>query len=448
LDEIWTGVKKGLHDEVGAHDYQMWIQRLRTVGETEGELVLGCPNDLARQWVEDRFQTLIAMRVSEAAGRPVPVALKTAPEEEGPGDKVSQPPIRQLSLGMDSTPAGGGRFLRRDFTFDRFVVGEFNAFAYSAAMAMVNGARGVNQPLCLLSKNGNGKSHLSQAMGHEIKRLRPLDRVFYVTVEDFAQEMVSSLHRGTISEFKEKYRRNCDVLLMEDLQYLTGKERTQVELAFALDHLLEAGKKLIFTSVYTPAKIPKLHESLFSRLSASVVTAMEAPDFATRVRILKKKAADLGLPLAREILEFLASELTESVRQLEAGLNGVAAKSSLLQVPMDLCLAEGVVKTIVRQKSDITLGVLKRLVCQYYHITNEEIIGKGREQRVVKPRQVAMYLGKRYTDQSIQSIGRSFNRYHATALHSIAVVERLIRERGELQRQVEFLCEKVEAGEF
>ncbi|MBW1988329.1 MAG: chromosomal replication initiator protein DnaA [Deltaproteobacteria bacterium] len=448
--EIWERAKESIREQVSDHDFQMWVRPVEMLELGDGEVVLACPTELACRWVNNHFLDLFASGIRKAAGQDLKVKVRSAPAPEqknGEAKKPDRQPVRQLSLPMDSVPVGGGRFLRRNFTFDRFVVGECNHYAYNAALNLASRKK-AETPLYFLSKNGMGKSHLSQAVGHEILKRNPGERVYYVSVEDFANEMVAAMRKGSMADFKETYRRKCDVLLLEDMQYLTGKERTQVELAFTLDSLLEAGKKLIFTSIYMPSKIPKLHESLFSRLSACVVTYMDAPDFRTRVRILKKKALELKTCIPRDILEYLASELTESVRQLEGGLNGLVAKSTLLQRPVDLSLADGVVKTISRRKKEITLGRIKRLVCAYYRISEQDICSKSRKKEIVRPRQIAMYLGRRYTDQSIQSIGRSFNRYHATALHAISTVERQLKEQGDVRNQVEFLCEKIEAGEL
>jgi chromosomal replication initiator protein len=276
----------------------------------------------------------------------------------------------------------------------------------------------------------------------------PLDRVYYITAEDFANEMINSFRNNTISEFKKKYRNGCDVLLLEDVHYLTGKERTQIELALTLDTLFEAGKKLIFSSCYLPSEIPKLNDKLLSRLSCGLISNIDPPNFRTRVRILEKKAGTNGYKIPKEITEYLASELSDNVRQLESGLIGVAVKSSLLGAPINLDLAESVVKNIIRQRSNITIDVIKKIVCKYYGISVRDLVSRSRKQNIVRPRQIAIYLSRRYTDQPLQVIGRNFNRYHATALYAIGVVERGLKENGSLQKHVDFFCQKLESGKY
>ena len=293
-----------------------------------------------------------------------------------------------------------------------------------------------------------GKSHLSQAIGHHILAEHPSDQVYYITAEDFTNEMIDAFRHDCVNAFKNKYRTGCDVLLLEDVHYLSGKERTQIELALTLDSLLESGKKIIFSSCNLPADIPKLNDKLRSRLSSSLISEIDPPGFGTRVRILRKKSQIYGEAVPDDVLQYLAGELTDDVRQLESGLVGVTAKSSLLGVPIDLDLAGSVVKNIVRRKKTITIDVIKKLVCKEYRVAVSDVVSKSRRQCFVKPRQIAIYLSRKYTDSPLQAIGRSFQRYHATALHSIKTVEKEVQLKGAVSRQVAYLSKKLETGQF
>jgi len=302
--------------------------------------------------------------------------------------------------------------------------------------------------LFLLSKTGMGKSHLSQAIGNHVQSIYPRDRVYYITAENFSNEMVQAYRHDEIDKFKSKYRNRCDVLLLEDVHYLSGKERTQIELALALDTLFESGKRIIFSSCYLPTDIPKLSDELRSRLSYGLISSIDPPNFRTRVRILNKKMGLNGYQMPENVVHYLAGELTDDVRQLESGMNGVAAKSSLLGIPIDLNLAESVVKNIVRQRKRITIDVIKKLVCKYYNISIEDVMSRSRKQNFVRPRQIAIYLSRHYTDAPLQSIGKSFNRYHATALHSIKCIERGIKQNSAIKKQIGFFRKKLESGKF
>jgi chromosomal replication initiator protein len=293
-----------------------------------------------------------------------------------------------------------------------------------------------------------GKSHLSQAIGHQILAESPAERVYYMTAEDFTNEMVTSYKTNSVGNFKEKYHKGCDVLLLEDVQYLSGKGRTQIELAHTLDSLFNENKKIIFSSCFSPTEIPKLSENLRSRLACGLISSIEPPDYRMRVKILKKFARANNWEMPGEVIEFLAAELTQDVRQLKSGLVGVSAKASLMGGPIDIHLAADVIKNMVRQSQTITINSIKKLVCKYYNVTPKELVSRSRKQALVRPRQIAIYLSRRYTDQPLQAIGKSFNRYHATAMHAIGAVEKGIRLGGTIQRHIEYLCQKLETGEY
>jgi chromosomal replication initiator protein len=446
MEAIWSEAKASIKSQIPGHSFMMWIEPLQLVNREGQGIVLSCPNAFSKKRVLDHYGSLIESEVSRVAGRSCRLSMEVSRTTVFTRSKPEDP--FQLPLPNLNVRPHNGRLLRKDFTFDQFVVGGNNDFAYSASLSLASRKGAHQNALFLLSKTGMGKSHLSQAIGHHILSQNPSDRVYYITAEDFSNEMVQSFRQGSISAFKEKYRNQCDVLLLEDVHYLSGKDRTQVELAFTLDTLFEVGKKIIFSSCYLPADIPKLNDKLRSRLSYGLISSIEPPSFRTRVRILEKKATFNGHKMPQEVIHYLASELQEDVRQLESGLIGVTAKSSLLGSPIDLNLAESVVRHIVRQRKNITVDAIKKLVCKHYNISIKEIVSSSRKQSIVRPRQVAIYLSRRYTDSPLQAIGRSFNRYHATALHSIQAVERGIKENSPVKTQVEFLCQKLESGKF
>ncbi|MEW5733474.1 MAG: chromosomal replication initiator protein DnaA [Thermodesulfobacteriota bacterium] len=457
-NEIWDRAKKNLQQDMPANGYLMWIEPMRFVSGDAGKMTLECPNDFYRKWVMDNYLAQVKDAVSCEAGVSVALTICAAPPSGPAPEKKPEPASarrepasarpepRQMPLYPEEAGRRPSRSFRSDFTFDRFVVGRSNEFAYTLALSVASRKTGSHSPLFLLSKTGLGKSHLSHAMGNHIRREQPEKRVVYVTAEEFTNEMVSAIQGNSISRFKDKYRKNCDVLLLEDVQFLSGKERTQMELACTLDCLMESRKKLVFTSTHLPQEIPKLHQSVYSRLAGGVISTIEAPDFAMRVRILKNKANGHRIPL--EVLEFLASEIAGDVRTLESGIAGLLARSSLLSVPVDLGLAREVVKGLGACRKVITLSTIVELVSRYYKVSSEELMSKSRRQKVVIPRQVAMYLARRYTDQSLPAIGRFFNRYHATALHALSCVEKKLAERSRMGREVEFFCKKIEEGEI
>lgn len=446
MKRVWNEVKASIKSRIPDHSFRMWIEPLRIARCDENGMVLFSPNFFSRKRVLDNYGPMIESEIKRVLGRSCRLSIEISATVALPKSKADD--NLQLSLPNITARPHNGRLLKKDFTFDHFVVGKNNDFAYSASLSMASTKNSSQSALFLLSKTGMGKSHLTQAVGHLILSENPSDRVYYTTAEGFSNEMVYAYQHNSINSFKEKYRNQCDVLLLEDVHYLRGKERTQIELALTLDKLFEADKKIIFSSCYLPADIPKLDDKLRSRLSCGLISNIDPPDFKTRVRILKKKSKLNGCKIPETIIHYLASELTEDVRQLESGLVGVTAKSLLLGEPIDFKLAESVTKNIIRQRKNITIDVIKKMVCKDYKISITDIVSSSRKKSIVRPRQIAIYLSRRYTDTSLQEIGRSFNRYHATALHSIGAIERELKENGPLQKQVDFICKKLESGKF
>lgn len=439
----------------------MWIEPLKWRGSENGTIALDCPNGFSKKWVEGNYSELLTSRISQAAGKPYALSLgvMTAGDQPPRGESVSEThrpekqtkktkPERQLLLPDLHVRPNGGRMLKKDFTFENFVVGENNDFAFSAVLSMGTKKSSLNKSLFLTSKPGMGKSHLTQALGHHALRTDTSARVYYITADDFSNEMVYAFNTKSISRFKEKYRTGCDMLLLEDVHSLAGRERTQSELAMVVDYLLDADRKVLFTDACLPGDIPGLNRQLQSRLACGLITAMEPPNFKTRVRILQKKSQLYGYQVPFDVMEYLADNLVDDVRQLESGLNNVAMKSSLLGIPVDLTLAASVVQNMSVARSRITLDTIKKLICREYGILEKDIMSRSRKQRLTWPRQVGIFLSRRFTDRSLKEIGRCYNRYHATVIHSVNCVESAIKSKRSAMQEIDLLSKKIEDGKL
>jgi len=491
MEVAWQKIKSEIKNHIPAHSFNLWIEPVEFIREDNNYIVLFCSNAYFRKRVMDQYGSQITAGFRKITGKKINLKIEITRDKDTVNDvneknspkkservaknekksnfsfgssmarKTKLNISKQLTLpGTNSIKLQSGRLLRKNFTFDKFVVGTNNDFAYSAAQSLAVGKQSVNNALFLLAGTGMGKSHLSQAVGHQILSDKPDAKVYYITAEDFTNEMVASFKTHTADAFKERYRTQCDVLLLEDTHFLTGKDATQKELSLTLDYLFEANKKIIFSGCYLPNDIERMNEQLKSRLSSGLISNIDVPDYKTRVKILRKKCKEKSYKINSEktdetfatipgeIIEYLAGELSENVRQLESGLMSVIAKSSLLGVPVDIALAESIIKNIAHRKKVITVETIKDIVCEQYTITKEMLVSKSRKQAVVRPRQMAIYLSRKYTDQPLKAIGKSFNRYHATALHSINSVERGIKAKGHVLKQLEFLIKKIENGKF
>jgi chromosomal replication initiator protein len=451
MEALFEKVKAACKKRLPAHSFQMWIEPIKYSNSDSNRITLSAPNFYLKKRLQGQYADLILSELKNVTGNAYTLQVEIL---DGKGKSTLEPtgllPKSPIQLGLPNIQIRPhcGRLLRRDFTFDQFVVSGNNDFAFSAALAHATRKQTDQHTLMLLAQTGMGKSHLSQAIGHHILSEQPEERVFYMTAEDFTNEMVQSLRHGSIDQFKKKYRDQCDILLVEDVHFLSGKTRTQDELSATLDYLHDTGKKIIFSSCYAPVDIPKISDQLRSRLSSGLITRIESPSFRTRVRILQKKAKAKGVNLPVEVCHYLAAELSEDVRQLESGLIGVTAKSSLLGKEIDLKLAESVVRDIAHQRKRITIDSIKDLVCTQFGISVKDISSKSRKQQITRPRQIAMYLSRKYTDTPLQAIGQSYNRYHATVLHAINAVELEIKESSALKHQVELLANKIEQNQI
>lgn len=464
-ESVWNEVKSNLKTLLPGHSFRMWIQPIQLLGSEENVITLLCPNSFSRKRIKDNYLAGITEEFGKLGFADVKIELDIAQNQKTrkkASIALSASKAKNTNIIQKRTPNSDqltlpglppsfetGRMLKKDYTFDHFIVGNNNDFAYSASLSLAQGGNNCNGALYLLAGTGLGKSHLSQAVGHHVIDQGVTNKVFYVTAEDFTNEMVNSIKNNTISSFKDKYRKKCDVLILEDIHFLSGKDATQKELAMTLDYLLDAEKKLIFSGCYLPDDIPKMNEQLKSRLTMGLVTKMEAPDFETRVKILKKKSQINGYKIPNEVSDYIAQELCDNVRQLESGLAGVVAKGSLMGEPINLSLARAVLETISKKSSkQITIDAIKKLICNEFGISQEDLVSTSRKNKLVHPRQMAIYLSRKYTDQPLKTIGKSFNRYHATAIYSINAVEKAIQQQGPFCEQLNYLYKKIEAGKF
>lgn len=463
MESYWKAVKSQIKESVPEHCYRMWVEPVALLEHDSDCITLSTPNEFSKRRLKENYLPAFEEAFLKL-GKSVRIEFKAGggqAAKPAQTDQASKGFFPAVSMGaarapkFEDAPLPGidpsfhcGRMLKKGFTFDDFVVGDNSNFAYSASLSLAQGRINGAGMLFLLSKTGLGKSHLSQAVGHHIIANSRASRVFYVTAEDFTNEMIFSLKNNTIQTFKEKYRQKCDVLILEDIHFLSGKNATQKELAMTLDYLLDADKKIIFSGCERPDDIPKLNDNLKSRLNMGLVTEIQTPDFDTRVKILHKKSKGLGCLLPHDVTDYIAQELCDDVRQLESGLFGVVAKGQLMGRNIDIELAQSVLENMTRNRKRITIDLIKKLVCSEFSITEQDIISKSRKHRIVKPRQVAMFLARRYTDHSIKQIGTSFKRYHATAIYSVNAVEKEMRQKGVLYEQISYLSKKIETGKF
>ncbi|WP_321492427.1 chromosomal replication initiator protein DnaA [uncultured Desulfobacter sp.] len=467
MDLFLEKVKFHIKESVPDHCYRMWIEPVKLSAHDSEHVVLEVPNEFYVKRLKEHYLAYFEAGFLRF-GKKVSIEFKVHNKTIGSNPvqtqkKQAQQPIAvtpaiPAAVSVPSefhiqlpgmTPAFNcGRMLKKNFTFDDFVVGDNSSFAYTASLCLAQGDLNGAGILFLIGKTGLGKSHLSQAVGHHMLANDLTQQVLYVTAEDFTNEMIYALKNNRIDQFKEKYRRKCDVLILEDVHFLAGKTATQKELAMTLDYLIDADKKIIFSGCERPDEIPKLNESLKSRLNMGIVTEIKAPDFNTRVKILEKKAGIMQCILPELVTEYIAQEACDDVRQLESALLGVVTRGRLMNRKIDIELAQRVLEKMTGTRKLITIDLIKKLVCEQFGVSEQELVSKSRKHSIVKPRQVAIFLSKQYTAQPIKKIGASFKRYHATAIYSVNEIEKEMKHKGQIYEQVRYLSNKLETGRF
>jgi len=425
---------------------KVWLNPLQPLRLEARTLYLGCPNRFFMAWVREHYypHLVAALDAARAKGYEVEsveleVAATPGPSHpEGPRPRPNELPHLEIHR---RAPL---RFNRR-FTFDRFVVGSANQYAFSASLALAEGENLNTDALYLLAGPGLGKSHLSQAIGQHILKHQPDRRVFYLTAEDFTNELIYSLKNQNMAEFKDKYRRNCDVLVLEEVNFLSGKEKIQAELSYTLDCLNDNGKKIVFTSSNLPKDIPRLGRQFASRLNNTLISAIRPPDYETRLKILRQKARENDLVIPEPVLEFMAARLTKDVRRMESCLLSLGAKSKLLARPIDLALAEEALRDLGEEETpgEFNPELIQQTVCRYYQVSLDDLRSRSRRKNIVLTRNVGMYLCRRLTDLSLETIGKAFGRNHSTVLYSVNLIENRTRRDPKLRGQLDFLTEQV-----
>jgi len=441
---LWDEIKEHVKGKLPKNSFSLWIDPITFLEAKNNTLYLGCPNKFSMKWVTENYMEIMEEKAQEIAQEKYKVTLKVKAALKNGSVPQSLADTKQLVL--PNVPAGrrgGWRNLNYDFTFDRFVVGKCNEFAYSASKALALEGHGPCNPLFILANTGLGKSHLSQATGQAILNSNPDLKVFYITAEDFVNEMIFALRNNGIDEFKNKYRRACDVLLLEEVQFLSGKEKTQLELGYTLDALTNNHKRIIFTSSLLPKDIPNLNKELSSRLTSGVITTLDKPDYETRVKILQRKASDQKLALSEEIIHLLAEKLPGDIRQIESALRCLKAKAELMREKIDVDTAGEVIQCIVPGQGAITPEHIQNLVCRYFKVDPAVLQSKSRKKIHSYPRSVYVYLCRQHTGLTVEEIGRSLNRNHSTILYASEVIEHKLKIDKKVKNQVEFLSQKL-----
>jgi len=447
LTKLWGQVLKKLQQDLSKPSFETWLKPTQPVTLVENTLVIGVPNEFARDWLETRYASLLQETVQEVLKLPLRidfVIVDTQGEEKE--NAYDREVARALTPAQTSRETFTAPLLNPKYTFDTFVVGNSNRFAHAASLAVAEAPAKAYNPLFIYGGVGLGKTHLMHAIGHYVLASQPNCKVVYVTSEKFTNELINAIRDDTTVEFRNRYR-SVDVLLIDDIQFLAGKERTQEEFFHTFNALHEASKQIVISSDRPPKEIPTLEERLRSRFEWGLITDMQPPDLETRVAILRKKAELDKLNIDDEVLLYIATNIDTNIRELEGALIRVMAFSSLTNTTeITVDLAPEALKDIIPDSKPkiITIKNIIEVVAEHFHLTAQDLTGKKRTRAVAYPRQIAMYLCRELTDASLPKIGEEFGgRDHTTVMHANEKIKNELEEDPELQRNLEEIKKKL-----
>lgn len=445
--QTWDNVKSEFRNLFPDDVYRTWFEPMSCLDESEEGLTLGVPNDFAAIWVQDNYQDLISRRLAMAYGRNVNLRFAVAPDavpEPGEAPVESPETVRVQQSAPRAEPPERrnlGFVLNPKNTFDNFVVGAGNQLAHAACIAIANEPAKAYNPLFLYGDTGLGKTHLMQAVAQHTLQTHPEARIAYTSTETFTNEFIAAIQDNTVAKFRQRYRQ-VDVLLIDDIHFLSGKERIQEEFFHTFNVLFESQKQIFLSSDRPASEIAKLENRLVSRFQWGLVADMQAPDFETRLAILSKRARSMDMHIPDEVLQFLAERVSRNIRRLEGALTRVAGYSALMQGKLDLEVVEKLLGDILQEEAQnqITVEKIQEKVADYYKLRLADMVSKRRPANIAFPRQIAMYLSRNLTSHSLQDIGQSFGgRDHGTVIHACKTVENMMEQDDSVLRAVQYL---------
>ncbi len=459
---LWATVKEGLRRLFPSEVYQMWFEPLSCIDENEDVLTLEAPNDFAAIWLQDNYQDLLSTKCSEVAGRVIRVeitavpAAEAAPDPEPKSDSsTARTPSAAAASGGRSGPARQGRGERRPArkpnplnprnVFDNFIVGPNNQFAHAACVAVAQSPAQAYNPLFLYGSTGLGKTHLMQAVGHHLLRQNENARVAYVSSEKFTNEYITAIQENTLAKFRQRYR-NADILLIDDIHFLSGKERIQEEFFHTFNDLFESQKQIILSSDRPVTEIAKLESRMVSRFQWGLVADIQAPDLETRTAILHSKAKALRCSLPADLFNFIAERITSNIRRLEGALIKVASYASLTGKQVDLATAEQLLADILREEAQqqVTIEMIQKRVVEYFQLRASDMVSRRRPANIAFPRQIAMYLSRVLTNCPLQEIGEAFGgRDHGTVIYACRTVKNMMEQDESVRSVVDYLKSQI-----
>jgi len=438
LEKIWDEVLDIIKEDLNNVSYTTWFKPIKPL-KLDGNMVyLQAPEEFLRNMITRRYNKLLQNSFNHILEKEVEVKILIPGEDIEENERNTQPKKFQTEKKEKKYNHSIKSFLNPKYKFDTFIIGNSNRFAHAASLAVAESPSSAYNPLFLYGGVGLGKTHLMHAIGHYIVSNNANAKILYVTSEKFTNDLINSIKDDKNDEFRNKYRK-IDVLLVDDIQFIAGKERTQEEFFHTFNTLHSANKQIIISSDRPPKEIPTLEDRLRSRFEWGLTADIQAPDLETRIAILRKKAEQENYEVKDEVMEYIAANIQSNIRKLEGALIRLYAYSSLTNKSVDLSLAEEALKHLISEDNkEITIDDIKKVIATYFNLTLDEINSKKKPQRISFPRQIGMYLSRKHTDHSLPKIGEGFGgRDHSTVLHAYNKIEGLLDTDLDLQKKVD-----------
>jgi chromosomal replication initiator protein len=451
MNPIWTNAITAIEAKMSDRNFDLWIRPLRFVRFSESDLTLMAPNPYLKEWFEDNYLRSVQSEIFNQTNQKISIHVVVGDAPEPPGSVVApvgEPPVPQpASSGLihgqrvAAHPSAGHSSLNDRYRFDNFVVGPSNQFAHAASELVAQMPGTKYNPLFLYGGTGLGKTHLLQAIGHAVLDQHPGWNVSYITAERFMNEFINCLRQGKMEEYRQRYRDHCDVLLVDDVQFMVGKDRTQEEFFHTFNALHEKRKQIVITSDKFPNQMPELEERLKSRFTWGLIVDVVVPELETRVAILKKKAEMDAIDLPDDVAHFLAARIRSNVRELEGALIRLTAFSSLQGRPITVEFAQQVLQNMLsRTSGQVTIERIQREVSAYFNLRIKDLKSSRRPRAISYPRQIAMHLCRKLTPASLAEIGRQFGgKDHTTVLSADKKIKKQVESDESTRQSVEAL---------
>ncbi len=432
-------VVESLKTKISELNFNNWIRPATFTTPSLGHLKVEVPNKFIRDWISENYLDLIKYELFKVTGSEHEVVFDLIPEDSSSAENINiEKPLPVVSKVESETNKVSDLFSQK-YTFGTFVVGTSNQFAHAAAMAVAEAPAKTYNPLFLYGGVGLGKTHLLSAIGHSVLKRNKNTRVIYISGESFTNELINSIRYEKMFEFRKKYRDSCDIFLVDDVQFIAGKERTQEEFFHTFNFLYESRKQIVLTSDRFPKDIPQLEERLRSRFEWGLIADIQAPDTETRVAILKKKADQDQILLPDDVAMFLATNIRSNVRELEGSLIRVSAFSSLVGSEITIDLAKEVLKNLIPDSNrHLTIEAIQKLVADHYNIKLTELKSSRRLKTLTGPRQIAMYLCRKHVKSSFPELGMKFGgKDHSTVVHAVQKVEKKLEDDPSFRKELD-----------